>query len=212
MVNKVAELFMKHHVERREQVASATVAALQGRAGDAAAAAGRRPTRPCASSRSSTTARCPSSRKSNLRTLDQTTMEVNIQSTNLDMDQERRRAAAGVGDVAAASSGRDAGRAALRLEHEVHDGQPRGEEDPVAVRVGARAAPRGRARAERQGPPQQPRAGGARGRHRSHQGDGRRAARAPGRRAQPRRRRRRRTARSWPGCSRRTTASRRSTA
>ena len=33
----------------------------------------------------------PEQQESNLRTLDQTTMEVNIQSTNLDMDQERRR-------------------------------------------------------------------------------------------------------------------------
>ena len=33
----------------------------------------------------------PEQQESNLRTLDQTTMELNIQSTNLDMDQERRR-------------------------------------------------------------------------------------------------------------------------
>jgi uncharacterized protein involved in exopolysaccharide biosynthesis len=33
----------------------------------------------------------PEQQESNLRTLDQTTMEVNIQSTNLDMDNERRR-------------------------------------------------------------------------------------------------------------------------
>ena len=62
--NRVAELFMKRHVERREEVASATTAGVQGAAGGAAAAARRRPTRRCASSRSSTTARCPSSRKS----------------------------------------------------------------------------------------------------------------------------------------------------
>jgi uncharacterized protein involved in exopolysaccharide biosynthesis len=33
----------------------------------------------------------PEQQEGNLRTLDQTTMEINIQSTNLDMDQERRR-------------------------------------------------------------------------------------------------------------------------
>src|SRR6185369_1675718 len=81
LVNKVAELFMKHHVERREEVASATVQPQM----DAADKAVRE-------FKTKQYGSLPEQQESNLRTLDQTTMEVNIQSTNLDMDQERRRA------------------------------------------------------------------------------------------------------------------------
>lgn len=90
LVNKVAELFMKHHVERREQVASATVAAFK------AELATLQPQLEAADKavrefKTKHYGALPEQQESNLRTLDQTTMEVNIQSTNLDLDQERRR-------------------------------------------------------------------------------------------------------------------------
>ena len=90
LVNKVAELFMKRHVERREQVASATVAAFK------AELATLQPQMEAADKavreyKTKHYGALPEQQESNLRTLDQTTMEVNIQSTNLDMDQERRR-------------------------------------------------------------------------------------------------------------------------
>lgn len=91
IVNKVAELFMKHAVEHREEVANATVAAfknelsqLQPQLETAEKAVREFKTKHYGA--------LPEQQESNLRTLDQTTMEVNIQSTNLDMDQERRRA------------------------------------------------------------------------------------------------------------------------
>jgi uncharacterized protein involved in exopolysaccharide biosynthesis len=90
IVNKVAELFMKDHVQRREEVASATVAAFKAELAtlqpqlDAADKAVR-------DFKTKHYGALPEQQESNLRTLDQTTMEVNIQSTNLDMDQERRR-------------------------------------------------------------------------------------------------------------------------
>jgi uncharacterized protein involved in exopolysaccharide biosynthesis len=90
IVNKVAELFMKHAVDRREQVANATVVAFKQQLSDlqpqmetAEKAVREFKTKHYGS--------LPEQQESNLRTLDQTTMEVNIQSTNLDMDQERRR-------------------------------------------------------------------------------------------------------------------------
>ncbi|MCU1279011.1 MAG: Chain length determinant family protein [bacterium] len=90
VVNKVSEIFMKRHVERREQVASATVTAfktqlesLQPQLEAADKAVREFKTKHYGS--------LPEQQESNLRTLDQTTMEVNIQSTNLDMDNERRR-------------------------------------------------------------------------------------------------------------------------
>ncbi len=90
IVNKVAELFMKHHVERREEVASATIAAFKAELAelqpqmDAADKAVRE-------FKTKHYGALPEQQESNLRTLDQTTMEVNIQSTNLDLDNERRR-------------------------------------------------------------------------------------------------------------------------
>jgi polysaccharide biosynthesis transport protein len=90
LVNKVAELFMKHHVEHRQEVATATVAAfkaelatLQPQLEAADKAVREFKTKHYGS--------LPEQQESNLRTLDQTTMEINIQSTNLDLDQERRR-------------------------------------------------------------------------------------------------------------------------
>jgi uncharacterized protein involved in exopolysaccharide biosynthesis len=90
VVNKVSEIFMKRHVERREQVASATVAAFK------AELATLQPQMEEADKavrefKGKHYGALPEQQESNLRTLDQTTMEVNIQSTNLDMDNERRR-------------------------------------------------------------------------------------------------------------------------
>ena len=90
VVNKTAELFMKHHVQQREDVANATVTAFKGELAsiqpqlEAADKAVRE-------FKTKHYGALPEQQESNLRTLDQTTMELNIQSTNLDMDQERRR-------------------------------------------------------------------------------------------------------------------------
>jgi uncharacterized protein involved in exopolysaccharide biosynthesis len=90
LVNKVAELFMKHHVEHRQEVASATVAAFKAELAtlqpqmDAADKAVRE-------FKTKHYGALPEQQEGNLRTLDQTTMEINIQSTNLDINMERRR-------------------------------------------------------------------------------------------------------------------------
>ena len=91
VVNKVAELFMKHQVEHREEVASATVTAFKGELESL------KPQLDVADKqlrefKGKHYGALPEQQEGNLRTLDQTTMEINIQSTNLDMDQERRRA------------------------------------------------------------------------------------------------------------------------
>ena len=65
----------------------------------------------------------PEQQEANLRVLDQATMEVNIQSTNLDMDRSAARTPV-VGDVAAPSSRGDAAGRALRLAHQVHVDNP----------------------------------------------------------------------------------------
>jgi polysaccharide biosynthesis transport protein len=91
VVNKMADLFMKHHVQEREAVASATVKAFQDDIDsmkpqlDEAEKAVRE-------FKIAHYGALPEQQEGNLRTLDQTTMEINIQSTNLDMDLERRRA------------------------------------------------------------------------------------------------------------------------
>lgn len=90
VVNKVAELFMQHHVQERELAANATVKAFQNELDalkpqlDAADKAVRE-------FKTKHYGALPEQQEANLRTLDETTMELNIQSTNLDMDQERRR-------------------------------------------------------------------------------------------------------------------------
>ncbi len=91
VVNKVAELFMQHQVEHREEVASATVTAFKGELESL------KPQLDVADKqlrefKGKHYGALPEQQEGNLRTLDQTTMEINIQSTNLDMDQERRRA------------------------------------------------------------------------------------------------------------------------
>ena len=90
IVNRVAQLFMKRNVQERQAAASATVAAFKAELAslqpqlDAADKAVRE-------FKTKHYGALPEQQEANLRTLDQTTMEVNIQSTNLDMDQERRR-------------------------------------------------------------------------------------------------------------------------
>jgi succinoglycan biosynthesis transport protein ExoP len=90
VVNKVAELFMKRQVEQRQRIATATTQALRGEVNalkpelDAAEKGVR-------DYKLAHYGSLPEQQEGNLRTLDQTTMELNIQSTNLDLDQERRR-------------------------------------------------------------------------------------------------------------------------
>ncbi|HZS41118.1 MAG TPA: hypothetical protein VFF06_30020 [Polyangia bacterium] len=91
VVNHVAQAFMKQNVERRRQVATATTQALRDEADtlkpqlDAAEKAVRE-------LKMKHYGALPEQQEGNLRTLDQTTMELNIMETNLDLDQERRRA------------------------------------------------------------------------------------------------------------------------
>ncbi len=91
LVNRVADLFMRAAVHRREQVATATTQALRDEASSL------RPELDQAEKKVRELklahyGALPEQQESNLRTLDQTTMELNIQETNLDLDQERRRA------------------------------------------------------------------------------------------------------------------------
>ena len=62
----------------------------------------------------------PEQQEGNLRTLDQTTMELNIQSTNLDMDQERRRALLAAALSPLRHHEETLAGAALRGAHQVH--------------------------------------------------------------------------------------------
>lgn len=90
VVNKVSELFMKQHVERRQKIATATTQALRAEVDslkpklDEAEKAVRE-------FKLAHYGALPEQIEGNLRQLDQTTMEVNIQSTNLDLGNERRR-------------------------------------------------------------------------------------------------------------------------
>jgi uncharacterized protein involved in exopolysaccharide biosynthesis len=91
VADKVAALFIAAQVERRRQVATATEQALSDEVGEL------RPELQTAEKavRDLKLARygaLPEQLEGNLRNLDQATMEINIQSTNLDMDLERRRA------------------------------------------------------------------------------------------------------------------------
>jgi uncharacterized protein involved in exopolysaccharide biosynthesis len=90
LCNRVAELFMRAHVERRQKMASATTQALREettmlapQVEDAARAVQKFKLEHYGA--------LPEQQEGNMRTLDQTTMELNIQSTNLDYDLERRR-------------------------------------------------------------------------------------------------------------------------
>jgi uncharacterized protein involved in exopolysaccharide biosynthesis len=90
VVNKMAQIFMHRHVAEREAVAGATVKAFQADVDnmkpqlDDAEKAVR-------DFKIAHYGALPEQQEGNLRTLDQTTMEINIQSTNLDMDMDRRR-------------------------------------------------------------------------------------------------------------------------
>jgi uncharacterized protein involved in exopolysaccharide biosynthesis len=90
VVNHVAAGFIADQVERRQQVATATERAL------AVEVARLRPELDHAESavrefKLAHYGSLPEQQEENLRTLDQTTMEINIQATNLDIDEERRR-------------------------------------------------------------------------------------------------------------------------
>jgi uncharacterized protein involved in exopolysaccharide biosynthesis len=91
VVNAVAELFMKQSVERRQKIATATTQALQGEV-DSLKPQLDEAERQVREFKGAHYGALPEQQEGNLRTLDQTTMELNIQSTNLDLDQERRRA------------------------------------------------------------------------------------------------------------------------
>jgi uncharacterized protein involved in exopolysaccharide biosynthesis len=90
VVDRVAQLFMQRQVERRQEVATATEAALHEQVDDL------RPEMEEADQavrqfKLAHYGSLPEQLEGNLRNLDQTTMEVNIQSSNLDLDLERRR-------------------------------------------------------------------------------------------------------------------------
>jgi uncharacterized protein involved in exopolysaccharide biosynthesis len=90
IVNKVAELFSQRYVERREQIASATANALRAEV-DALRPKLEESERAIREYRVKHYGALPDQQEGNLRLLDQTTMELNIQSTNLDLDLDRRR-------------------------------------------------------------------------------------------------------------------------
>jgi uncharacterized protein involved in exopolysaccharide biosynthesis len=90
LVNKVAQLFMQHAIEHREAVANATVDAFRNEL-EALKPQMLGADQKVREYKQKHYGALPEQMESNLRTLDQTTMEVNIQSTNLDLDQERRR-------------------------------------------------------------------------------------------------------------------------
>jgi len=91
LVDRVAALFMKDHAERRRKIATATTMALKQEV-DALKPQLDAADEHVRAFKMAHYGALPEQQESNLRTLDQTTMELNIQSTNLDLDQERRRA------------------------------------------------------------------------------------------------------------------------
>lgn len=90
VANAVATLFMQRHVEERELAANATVKAFQ-REVDALRPQLEAADQAVRAFKAAHYGALPEQQDANLRTLDQTTMEINIQSTNLDLDRERRR-------------------------------------------------------------------------------------------------------------------------
>jgi uncharacterized protein involved in exopolysaccharide biosynthesis len=90
VVDKVARLFMKAQVDRREQVATATERALNDEV-EALRPEMQKADEAVVQFKLEHYGSLPEQMEGNLRNLDQTTMEINIQATNLDMDQERRR-------------------------------------------------------------------------------------------------------------------------
>ncbi len=90
VVDAVAARFMADQLQRRQEVAKATVAAIQGEL------TALRPQLDALEDKVrdfklSHYGALPEQQESNLRALDQATMEVDIQSTNLDLENERRR-------------------------------------------------------------------------------------------------------------------------
>lgn len=90
IVNAVADRFMTEQVKQRNEMARATESALEQEAASL---------RPAVEALESKVrdfklahyGSLPEQQEQNLRTLDQTTMEINIQATNLDLENERRR-------------------------------------------------------------------------------------------------------------------------
>jgi polysaccharide biosynthesis transport protein len=91
IVDKVSQLFMKAQVDRREQVATATEEALRKEV-ETLKPEMQKADEAVRKFKLEHYGSLPEQLEGNLRNLDQTTMEVNIQSTNLDMSLERRRA------------------------------------------------------------------------------------------------------------------------
>lgn len=91
VVNRLAELFMKQHIEQRHRIASATEQALKTEV-DALKPQLDQADKAVREFKLAHYGALPEQMEGNLRVLDQTAMEINIQSTNLDMDHERRRA------------------------------------------------------------------------------------------------------------------------
>ena len=90
MVNKMSEIFMRRAAEHRQKIATATTQALREEV------ALLKPELEAAEKKVrdfklAHYGALPEQQEPNLRQLDQTTMELNIQTTNLDLDMERRR-------------------------------------------------------------------------------------------------------------------------
>lgn len=90
VVNAVAELFMKRQVEQRRQIATATTQALRDEV-QALRPQLDEAERKVREFKIAHYGALPEQQEINLRQLDQATMEINIQSTNLDYQNERRR-------------------------------------------------------------------------------------------------------------------------
>jgi uncharacterized protein involved in exopolysaccharide biosynthesis len=90
LVNKIGELFIKQHVERRAEIASATAQAIEAEV-DTLQPKLTEADEAVRKFKLEHYGALPEQMEGNLRNLDQTTMEINIQSTNLDLDEERRR-------------------------------------------------------------------------------------------------------------------------
>src|SRR5258706_6608325 len=90
VLNAMSRIFMQRATERRQKIATATTSALREEAATLKPQleAAERKVREYKMAHYGS---LPEQQESNLRQLDQTTMELNIQTTNLDLDMERRR-------------------------------------------------------------------------------------------------------------------------
>jgi uncharacterized protein involved in exopolysaccharide biosynthesis len=91
VVNAVAGAFMKEQADRRQMIATATTQALSDEVESLKPQLGEAE-KQVRDFKIAHYGALPEQQEANLRTLDQTTMELNIATTNLDFDQERRRA------------------------------------------------------------------------------------------------------------------------